>query len=299
MDALRLARGMTDKYAAAGVDMGGGKAVIIGDPARDKSEALLRAVGRMVERLGGAYRTGEDVGTTLADMELIHRETDYVNTLPEYCGGVGDISEATALGCHESLRACAERAWGSGELDGRSVALQGLGMVGWRALKLLLDDGARVVVSDVDEAKVTRAREEFGVEAAAVGEIHALDVDIFAPYALGGVIDDHTLPQLRARVICGSANNVLQEARHAEALEQAGIVWGVDFMVNAGGAIYDADRLRKGGFVRERAMADVMRIGDRLREVFDTAAVEGVTPLVAAERIAERRIEAIRSLKAS
>src|SRR3954471_18454988 len=172
-DALRLARGMTYKYAAAGVNLGGGKAVIIGDPRRDKTEALMRAMGRMINQLGGEYITGEDVGTTLADMEVIYGETDHVVTLPEHCGGAGDISPATALGTIEAMRACAERVWGSPDLRGRTVALQGLGVVGSKALGLLVDAGAMVLATDLDPAKTQWAKDTYGVEIVPPESIYA------------------------------------------------------------------------------------------------------------------------------
>lgn len=299
VDALRLARGMTYKYAAAGVDLGGGKAVLIGDPRSETGrELLMRGVGRVVESLGGRFRIGEDVGTTLQDMEAIHMETDYVNTLPEDIGGVGDISFATARGTLQALRACAERAWGTDDLEGRTVAVQGLGMVGAKAAAMLTEAGARLVVADLDGERVERAVDELGATAAATDEIHRADVDVFAPFALGAIVNDDTLPQIRAKVVVGSANNVLAEDRHAAELEARGIVYGVDFIANAGGAIYDADRLKKGGFVRRRALEHVDRIGDRMRETFAIADAEAITPLDAAYRLAEQRLAAFGRLRA-
>jgi leucine dehydrogenase len=297
MDALRLARGMTYKYAAAGVNLGGGKGVIIGDPATDKSEALMRAFGRMVDRLGGEYQTGEDVGTTLEDMELIFTETDHVVTLPEHCGGVGDIAPATALGSVEAMRACAERAWGSPDLSGRTVALQGLGAVGRQALPLLLDAGAKVIVTDIDEQRVERHVEAHGVEAVDPGDVYDLDVDVFAPFALGGVINDDTVGRLRARVVAGSANNIFAESHHAGALEERGIVYAVDYIANSGGTILDTDRYRKGGLQRDRAMRNVRRIGDRIREVFAIADRDQISYLEAADRLAEQRIAALTNVR--
>lgn len=296
LDALRLARGMTYKYAAAGVDLGGGKGVIIGDPKRDKTEALLRAYGRFVDSLGGEYITGEDVGTTLADMETIYSETDHVVTLPEHCGGVGDISPATALGAVMATKACAERVWGTASLAGRRVALQGLGVVGSKALALMLEEGAEVVVCDVDEDKVAWARETHGVLAVPPGEIYRQQVDIFAPYALGGVIDDTTMPQLTAKVVAGSANNILAEERHGDELERRGIVYAVDYVASSGGTIFDTDRLRKGGFDQQRAMANVRRIFERTHAIFEIAAAERLPLYRAADRLAEHRIAAFRGL---
>lgn len=293
LDALRLSRGMTYKYAAAGVDLGGGKGVIIGDPKTGKSEELLRAFGRFVDQLGGEYITGEDVGTTLHDMEVIFQETDHVVTLPEHCGGAGDISPATALGAIQATKACAERVWGSPDLAGRRVALQGLGAVGSKALRLLLDEGADVVVTDIDPDRLDWARRETGVESVDVDAIYDLEVDIFAPYALGAVINDETLPRLRAQVVAGAANNILAEDRHGEELERRGIVYAVDYVANSGGTIFDTDRLRKGGFDRDRAMADVRRIYQRTREIFAIADREHLPYYQAADRLAERRIAAI------
>ena len=294
MDALRLARGMTYKYAAAGINLGGGKAVIVGDPSRDKSEALFRSFGRMVDQLGGEFLTGEDVGTTLEDMELIYTETDYVVTLPEHCGGVGEISSATALGTIEAMRACAESAWGSPQLRGRRVALQGLGAVGWHALSLLVQEGAEVIVCDIDDEKVGRAVSELGVRAVPPDSIYDQDVDIFAPYALGGVINERTVPRLKARIVAGSANNIFEdEARDAALLDQRGIVYAVDYIANSGGTILDTDRLRKGGLQRERAMANVRKIRDRTEETFKIARADGISAYLAANRMAEARIKAM------
>ncbi len=297
MDALRLARGMTYKYAAAGVNLGGGKVVMIGDPNRDKSEALLRAMGRIIDQLGGEYITGEDVGTTLEDMETVYSETDHVVTLPEHAGGAGDISPATALGSIEAMRACAKRVWGSPDLAGRSVALQGLGMVGSKALPMLVEAGAEVVVTDVDKQKVEKAVNEFGVRSVDPADIYDQDVDIFAPYALGAVINDDTIPRLKVKVVAGSANNILADERHGDELEKRGIVYAVDFVANSGGTTFDTDRYRKGGFQPERAMTNVRRIFERIEEIFDIADRDEVPYYRAAERLAEERIEAMNKVR--
>lgn len=296
-DALRLARGMTYKYAAAGVNLGGGKAVIIGDPKKDKSEALMRAMGRFIDQLGGEYITGEDVGTTLDDMELLYSETDHVVTLPVHAGGAGDISPATAMSSVLATKACALRVWGSDSLAGRTVALQGLGVCGYKALKLLIDDGATVVVSDVDEAKVAAAVAEFGVTAVAPDAIYDQDVDIFAPYALGAVINDDTLPRLRCKIVAGSANNILAEERHGDELQARGIVYAVDYVANSGGTIFDTDRFRKGGFQAERAWANVRKVYDRTLEVFAIADAEDIPYYRAADQLAERRIAALNGVR--
>lgn len=297
LDALRLARGMTYKYAAAGLDLGGGKAVIIGDPKTEKTEALIRAMGRFIDQLGGEYITGEDVGTTLADMETLYSETDHVVTLPVHCGGAGDISPATALGTIEAMRACAERVWSTPDLRGRSVALQGLGVVGSKALGLLSEAGAKVVVTDIDPEKVQWAKDTYGVDSVEADAIYGLDVDIFAPYALGGIINDDTIPQFKAKVIAGAANNQLLEERHGDELERRGIVYAVDYVANSGGTIFDTDRLRKGGFAPDRAMAKVREIYGRTHEVFAIAERDGIPCYQAADRLAEARIAAITGVK--
>jgi len=298
LDALRLARGMTYKYAAAGCDLGGGKAVIIGDPKTEKTEALLRAMGRMIDQLGGEYITGEDVGTTLQDMEVVYSETDHVVTLPEHAGGAGDISPATARGTILAMRACAQRVWGSPELDGRTVALQGLGVVGSQAVRMLVrEEGARVTVADIDGAKVAKAVDELGVASVAPDEIYGVDAEIFAPYALGAVINDETVPRLKARIVAGAANNILAEERHGPALQEREIVYAVDYVANSGGTILDTDRFRKGGFQRERALANVERIYERTLEIFEIADRWGIGYQEAADRLAERRIEALTGVR--
>jgi leucine dehydrogenase len=297
LDALRLARGMTYKYAAAGVDLGGGKAVIIGDPKREKSEALLRAFGRFVDQLGGEYITGEDVGTTLADMEIIFSETNHIVTLPTHCGGAGDIAPATALGCVAATKACAKRVWGRDELKGRRIGLQGLGAVGYNALRMLVEQGAEVIVADIDPQKVSAAVAEFGVAAVDPNDIYRQDVDIFAPYALGAVINDETIPQLRAKIVAGSANNILGEERHGNELERRGVVYAVDYVANSGGTIFDTDRLRKGGFQPDRAWANVRKIYDRIEEVFRLADRDRIPYYAAADRLAEERIASLKAVR--
>ncbi|HXY16423.1 MAG TPA: Glu/Leu/Phe/Val dehydrogenase dimerization domain-containing protein [Terriglobales bacterium] len=297
IDALRLARGMTYKYAAAGVNLGGGKAVIIGDPKHDKTEALFRAFGRFLDQLGGEYMTGEDVGTTLADMETIFTETNYVVTLPVHCGGAGDIAPATAQGCVMATKACARRVWGTDVLKGRRIALQGLGAVGYNALRLLVKEDAQVIVTDVDPQKVKAAVTEFDVSAVPPSDIYRQDVDIFAPYALGAVINDETIPLLRAKIVAGSANNIFAEDRHGDELERRGIVYAVDYIANSGGTIFDTDRLRKGGFQPVRAWANVNKIYERIEEVFRLADRDHISYYAAADRLAEERIAAIKAVR--
>ncbi len=298
MDALRLGRGMTYKYAAAGVNLGGGKAVIIGDPKTQKTEALIRAMGRFIQSLHGEYKTGEDVGTTLDDMELLYQETEHVITLPEYCGGAGNIGPATAFGVQQAMKACAYEVWGSDSLQGRTITVQGLGAVGWPAVEGLVKEGARVIVADIDTAKVERARRELGVAAVDPAEIHAHPCDIYGPYALGAVINDRTLPELNCRIVCGSANNQLAEERHGDLLHERGILYAPDYIANAGGTIFDTDRIaQKGGFNRERAWRNVARIRERMAELIDISKRERIPTWLAANRLAERRLEMARQLR--
>ena len=296
-DALRLSRGMTYKYAAAGVNLGGGKAVIIGDPKKDKSEALLRSFAKFVDQLNGEYITGEDVGTTLDDMETLFTETNHVVTLPKHCGGAGDISPATALGSVQAMKACAKRVWGTDSLKGRTIALQGLGAVGHNALRMVVEDGAKVIVTDIDKEKVDAMVKKHGVTAVDPKDIYKQDVDIFAPYALGAIINDETIPQLRAKVVAGASNNIMAEERHAEELEKRGIVYAVDYVANSGGTIFDTDRLRKGGFQEERAWANVRKIYERTEEVFQIADRDKIPYYKAADRLAEQRIAALKGVR--
>jgi leucine dehydrogenase len=297
-DAMRLARGMTYKYAAAGVDLGGGKAVIIGDPKTDKTEGLLRAMGRFIDQLGGEYITGEDVGITLDDMETVHTETNHVVTLPVHAGGAGDISPATALSSVLATKACALRVWGDASLAGRTVALQGLGVCGEKALKLLVDEGARVTVADIDPAKVAAAVDAYGVATCAPHEIYDIDADIFAPYALGAVVNDDTIERLsRRKIVAGSANNIFAEERHGDELQARGVTYAVDYVANSGGTIFDTDRFRKGGFQVERAWANVRRVYERTLEVFAIADRDSIPYYRAADRVAEARIDAINKVR--
>jgi leucine dehydrogenase len=251
-DVLRLSRGMTYKAAAAGLDLGGGKAVILGDPKRSKSEQLLRAYGRFVESLGGRYITAEDIGTSRDDMDVIRRETRFVTGVSPSIGGSGDPSAITAYGVYLSMLACAEDRWHTHSLQGRRVAVQGVGKVGHALVKLLVEQGgAKVIVSDIDVDSVARAVRDFGADTAPPDQIHAVECDVFAPCALGGIINDETTPRLRCSVVAGSANNQLERPEHGKALQELGILYAPDFVVNAGGLINVADELR--GYQPERA----------------------------------------------
>jgi len=290
-DVLRLARGMTYKAAAAGLDLGGGKAVIIGDPKRDKSERLFRAYGRFIESLGGRYVTAEDVGTGREDMDILRRETRWVTGVSKRLGGSGDPSPVTAYGVFQGLRACAEEALQTASLDGVSIVVSGVGKVGYHLVGHLAEAGAKVTVADVDVDAVGRAVSNYGVNTVEPDKAHAVDCDVFAPCALGGAIRDDTVPELKCRVVAGAANNQLQRPEHADALAELGILYAPDFVINAGGLINVADELI--GYDRDRAMARVEGIYRTLREVFRRARLEGITPAEAATRLAEDRIREV------
>lgn len=295
-DVLRLSRGMTYKAAAAGLDLGGGKAVILGDPKRVKSEELLRAYGRFVESLGGRYITAEDVGTARDDMDVIRRETRFVTGVSTMLGGSGDPSQLTAYGVYLTMLACAEEVWHEHSLRGRRIAIQGVGKVGYSLLKQLVGDGgAQVIVSDVDLDSVARAVREFGVETVPPDEIHRADCDIFAPCAMGGVIGDETVRELRCRIVAGSANNQLVRPEHGDALAEAGILYAPDFVANAGGLINVADELH--GYVPERARSSVESVYRTLREVFRIARENRISTAAAADRYAESRLQGIGRLR--
>jgi leucine dehydrogenase len=296
-DALRLAKGMTYKYAAAGVNLGGGKAVIIGNPKRKDREPVFRALGKFINRLGGKFITGEDVGTTLKDMEYIRMETEHVVTLPTYLGGAGDIAPMTAFGTIRAMEACCNRVYGSDSLNGKRVAVQGLGAVGHNVVDQLHELGATMVVADIDPDKVDAMVKKYGVEKAASEAIYDVGCDIFCPCALGAIINDDTLNRLQCKIICGSANNQLKEERHGDLLEEKGFVYAPDYITNAGGTIYDTDRLGVGGVSHERGKEKVSRIYDNMVRVFEIAERDKTPTYLAADRMAEERITEIAEVK--
>lgn len=296
-DVLRLSRGMTYKSAAAGLNLGGGKAVIIGDSKTDKDEVLFRAYGRFVQGLGGRYITAEDVGTSVEDMEWVRMETDSVVGISRALGGSGDPSPFTALGVFESIRAAMKWTTGNESLAGKTVAVQGVGHVGYHLVKNLTHAGARVFVTDIDTDAVKRVVNDFeGVEGVGLNAIYDVDCDIFAPCALGAVINDETIPRLKASIVCGCANNQLaDEDVHNKALWDRGILYAPDYVVNAGGLINVAHELD--GYNSERADHKVRGIYDITTRVFNIARDEELTTLVAANRLAERRIAALAKVR--
>jgi valine dehydrogenase (NAD+) len=297
-DVLRLAKAMTYKSACAGLDVGGGKAVILGDPATLRSEELLRAYGRVIESLGGRYVTACDVGTTPDDMAVIQRETRWATGADPVEGGSGDSGVLTGLGVYLSMKAAAVAAFGSEELAGRHVAVQGLGKVGRRLVEHLLAEGAKVSVADVSEQAVERVAERPGVEVVHVEDVLAIDADIVSPNALGGVLNASSIAELQARVVCGGANNqLLAEEEDAERLRERDILYAPDYVVNAGGVINVADELHPQGHSPERARRRVQAIPATLSRIFAVAAEEGVSTELAASRVAERRIAAVGGLQ--
>ncbi len=296
IDVLRLAKAMTLKAACAGLDHGGGKAVIIGDPAELRSEALLRAYGRVIASLGGRYVTACDIGTTPADMAIIQRETRWATGADPVEGGSGDSGILTAAGVYLSMKAAAEAVLGSAELGGRHVAVQGLGKVGRRLVQHLVDEGAKVTVADVAPAAVDRVAELPGVEVVGVGDVLAVDAEIVSPNALGGVWHPDSIAALQARIVCGGANNQLATEEDGERLHERGVLYAPDYVVNAGGVITVADELHPAGHSAERARRRVEVIPRTLRRIIDVARVEGVSTEVAAVRVAERRIASIGAL---
>jgi valine dehydrogenase (NAD+) len=296
-DVLNLSRAMAYKNALAGLDLGGGKAVIIGDPNQLKSEALLRAYGRFVQSLNGRYITACDIGTYSQDMDIVARECRHVTGRTEPHGGAGDSSVLTALGVFQGMRAAAEHAWGKPTLAGRVVAIEGVGKVGSHLIDHLLSDGAQVVIYDVSAAAVQRVLErspEVKV-AASRADLISGDIDVYAPCALGGAVDEATIASLRARIICGGANNQLAYPGAGQLLDDRGIVYAPDYLVNAGGVIQVADELD--GFSFERARARAERIYDTTKRILALAAQEGVPSAQAADRLAERRMAEVGRLR--
>jgi leucine dehydrogenase len=294
-DVLRLSRGMTYKAAAAGLNLGGGKAVIIGDPKKDKSEVLMRSFGRYVDSLGGLYITAEDVGTDVDDMETIRTETNWVTGISPIQGGSGDPSSVTAYGVLQGMKAAAHWQFGDASLSGRTVALQGLGSVGFHLAEYLKDEGAKIYGADVDAERLSRAG-HLGVEIVPTSEILTVECDILAPCALGAVLNPETIPQLRCKIVAGAANNQLaDEERDGKALHDRGILYGPDFVLNAGGLINVYNELT--GYHRESALRMTRGIYANTMKIFELSRSEGIPPVSAAHRVAEQRIATVEKLK--
>ena len=292
IDVLRLSRAMTYKAAVAGLALGGGKAVVLANHGAHEREAVFRAHGRFVESLKGRYITAEDLGTSPADMDYIHLETDHVVGLQ---GRSGDPSPVTSYGVYRGMKACAKVTFGSDSLAGKTVAVQGCGHVGYNLCRFLNEEGARLVVTDIDAEKVKRAVEDFRARAVGLDEIYGVQAEVFAPCALGAVLNDTTIAQLKVRVVAGGANNQLADERHGDLLEEKGILYAPDYVINAGGLINVNSELE--GWSAERAQRKAGEIYDTLLRLFALAKEEGLPTYRAADRLAERRIESVAKLK--
>ncbi len=295
-DVLRLSRGMTYKAACAGLNLGGGKAVIIGNPRKEKSEGLMRAFGQFVDSLGGRYITAEDSGTSVADMDLIRQETRHVCGVSKFAGGSGDPSPVTAWGVFHGIRAAVDEKFGAPDLEGRKVAVQGVGNVGMHLVRYLHEVGARTVITDVDRERLERCADEYGSEVVGLDDIYDADVDVFAPCAMGAILNSNTIPRLKAKVVAGGANNQLDDiATHGSMLKERGVVYAPDYVINAGGLINVYAELK--GMPREKALRDAESIFHTLKRIFALADEQGITEAQASNLVAEERIRTIGSLQ--
>jgi leucine dehydrogenase len=292
VDVLRLARGMTYKAAVAGLNLGGGKAVIIGDPKVKRREMLFRAHGRFVETLKGRYITAEDVGTSVEDMDYVHMETDFVTGL---AGRSGDPSPVTAYGTYRGIKAAAKHKLGSDDLNGVTIAVQGVGHVGYYLCQDLAAEGAKLIVTDIDQDRVRRVVTDFDAQAVSHDDIYTVDAQIFAPCALGAVVNDKTLPAFKCQIIAGAANNQLAEERHGKALRERGILYAPDYVINAGGLINVYGELN--GWTSERSKRKAGEIYETLDQLFELAGEEGLPTNEAADRLAERRIQQVGAIQ--
>ncbi|HYO99275.1 MAG TPA: amino acid dehydrogenase [Pyrinomonadaceae bacterium] len=286
VDVLRLSRGMTYKNALAELPFGGGKSIIIGDNRTARRAELFRAHGRFVETLGGSYITAEDVGTSTADMEHVRLETEHVGGLADRSG---DPSPVTARGVFRAMQAAARHRWGADDIAGRTVALQGCGHVGYYLAKELHEAGARLIVTDVDRERVERVAGECGAESVEPEAIYAVEADIFAPCALGGILNDRTLPQLKVEIVAGAANNQLLDARHGDSLAARDILYAPDYAANAGGVINGCIELL--GWSQAESRAKVEAIYDTLLEIFHLAEAARIPTSKAADQLAEARLQ--------
>ncbi|RYD57100.1 MAG: Glu/Leu/Phe/Val dehydrogenase [Sphingobacteriales bacterium] len=297
IDSLRLSRGMTYKAAISGLNLGGGKAVIIGNAADIKSEGLWRRYGKFVNSLNGKYITAEDVNTSARDMEYISLETDFVTGVPEYMGGSGDPSPFTAYGVFMGMKASAKKMWGSDNLSGKKVLVQGVGHVGQYLVGHLVEEGAKVYISDINETKIKETLEKYrAVEVVGGSKIFDMEMDIYAPCALGATVNSESISKMKCAIIAGAANNQLaDETVHGPMLIEKGILYAPDFLINAGGLVNVSAELE--GYNRERVMSNVEKIYERTLEIYATSEKEKVHTQLAAMHMAEKRIQAIASVK--
>ncbi len=295
IDVLRLSKGMTYKAAAAGLNLGGGKAVIIGDPKTQKNEALFRAFGHFVNSLNGKYITAEDVGTSVQDMEHVFMETPWVTGIPKDFGGSGDPSQYTAHGVLMGIKASAAEKLGTDSLKGMRIAVQGLGNVGSNLVKYLVEEGAQIIAADIDQHRVKKICDQYGTKAVSVDEILGVECDIQAPCAMGAIVNDQTITKFKCKVIAGGANNQLAEARHGDQLRELGILYAPDYVVNAGGLMNVFVELE--GYSPERAFEKTRKVYDNVKRVFEISKRDNIGTHTAADRVAEERIATIGRLK--
>lgn len=293
-DALRLARGMSYKNAAAGLNLGGGKTVLIGDADKVKSEAYWRAFGRYVQSLNGRYITAEDVNTCTEDMDYVAMETDHITGLAKTSG---DPSPFTAYGVYMGIKATCKEKFGSDSLKGIKIAVQGVGHVGYYLVKYIMEEGAKVTIADIKKDNIERITNEFNVTVVKPDEIIGVKCDVFAPCALGAIVNDNTIDKLNCKVIAGAANNVLKELRHGEILEEKGILYAPDYVINAGGVINVYQEIL--GYDEDEAKRKTEKIYDRLLEVYKIAKEEKITTALAADRMAEKRIKTIGNVRSN
>jgi len=291
-DVLRLSRGMTYKAAISGLNLGGGKAVIIGDPRKEKNESLFRAFGKYVDSLGGRYITAEDVGINVQNMEWVRMETKYVSGLPKAIGGSGDPSPVTAFGVYQGMKACAQKAYGSDSLGGKKISIQGAGHVSSHLAKFLRNEGAELFICDIYEDKVNELAKEVGAEVVDPDDIYGIDVDIFSPCALGGVVNDDTIDHFNCDIIAGAANNILEEEKkHGQMLLDNGILYAPDYVINAGGLINVASELE--GYNEERAHDQASKIYDTILDILNYSEENDTPSYVASNILAEERINKV------
>ncbi len=297
-DVLRLSKGMTYKAAIAGLNVGGGTAVIIGDSRRQKTEALMRSFGKFVKNLNGEFIAGEDVGTTVRDMEYIRMETQHVTGVPESLGGAGNPAPYTAKGVYLGIKACVKEVFGTDELAGRSVVVQGTGNVGEHLVELLRNDNVEVYVTDINEDSMRMIARKYKAKAIDADKIFNMGADIYAPCALGATINDKTLKTMKFAIIAGSANNQLADEKiHGQILQEKGILYAPDYLINAGGIISCYSELT--GFGKKRTIQLTENIYEATREVIKLSKSENIPTNLAASRIAEKRIEDIKKIKSS
>lgn len=296
-DALRLSRAMTYKFAASGCNAGGGKVVMMVDSLDEKNEAMYRSLGRYIESLNGRLFVGEDVGTSAKELECMRIETKYVSGIPDESLGRTGPSPQTAAGVAQGIRACLNEVFGNPEISNRRIAIQGVGNVGYILARELFKEGADIVVTDIDKGKVSRLSKELKVKAIEPERIYNVDCDIFSPCALGGILNDDTIPRLKCKIVAGSANNQLLEDKHGDMLHQRGILYAPDFVINSGGAIYEMDFVENVRPNPERARKKVLTIYDFVAKIFEIAKRDGIPTHKAAEVMAEERINAVKNVK--